>query len=101
MGLKKNVNKRTRLIVFPGPASDPKTQLSLVYARLGQIQTMKVEFAVLPSAVIYHSRTRMGEILLEESKLIRQAEQLQAELKTACAAGSPAAVIDFSSRKRI
>jgi hypothetical protein len=78
---KQNVKKRAGVVVFPAPALDQKSQLSLIYEQLGNIQTMKVEFAVLPTATRYDHRRWMCELLIEEFKLVREAAYLEGHRK--------------------
>lgn len=76
----KGTRKRPVLVSIT-PTEDPKSQLSLIYERLAKILTLKIELAVQSPAVRFTFATRIGELVVEESRLIEQAKRLEERLR--------------------
>lgn len=94
----KKMGKQSKVIVLPEPIPDAESRLSTLYRRLGEIQAAKLEFALLPPVSRSAYSTLFGELLVDEYRLVIEAEQLQASIAKMVTPRSSAAVIDFTSR---
>lgn len=66
------------VVVTMTPIEDPKRELSSIYERLARILTLKLEIVLLPQAIRSTFAGRLGELIVEESRLIEDAKRLQA-----------------------